>query len=224
MPIPAILASLIPGIIGAGASAIGSMMQGREDAANQEAIIRAQNKVTKRELRRQNRYNRNAADVFTNAVDIFSPERVENRMAKADRQTTGQVTDNLPTDFGSIGTGLAPAALGADEAAFVGKAADENARHADTLGQLLSHDQYLFNNDRALAKTGHKLGRISDFARGSANVANIERAVAGGNVQPQQSIWGPILQAGGTIGSYLAGQGGISLPTKPLIPNSNTMY
>lgn len=211
------LASVLPAVLGAGANALGSMLTGQEEAANAEAAIRARNKVTRRELKRQDKFTRNAAGVFTNALDLFDADRVDTRMQRADNQATGAVVGNLPTDFGSIGTALAPQALQKDAATFTGEGAAEGQKFGDTLGQLLSHDQWLFNNDRALAKTGHKLNRISDSARGSAGVSAIEQAVAGGNAQTPPSIWGPLLQAGGTIGSYLVGQGGIKLPTNPLL-------
>lgn len=211
------LASVLPAVLGAGANALGSMLTGQEEAANAEAAIRARNKVTRRELKRQDKFTRNAANVFTNALDYFDADRVDTRMDKADRQATGAVVGNIPMEFGSIGSALAPAALQEDAATFTGKGAAEGQQFGDSLGQLLSHDQWLLNNDRALSRTGHKLNRISDFARGSAGVSAIEQAVAGGNAQQPPSIWGPVLQAGGTIGSYLAGQGGIKLPVNPLL-------
>lgn len=206
---------LIPLLVagaGAAANAVGSMIQGREEAENEEAAIRARNKAVRQELRRQGKYTRKAADIFTDSLDIYSPDEMASRMADAGATTSGAVAGNLPTDFGSIGSALAPTALAADERAFVNQGAADGQRFAGTLGQLLSHDQYLTENERALAATRHKLDKIADFSRGSARVNQIEQAVAGKNSQQQPSIWGPLLQAGGTIGSYLAGQGGVKLP------------
>lgn len=221
MPLPAILGAILPAVASIGANAIGGMMAGREEAENTEAAIKARNKATKQELKRQNKYNRKAADVFTDSLALFRPNRVDRMMDKADDQATGLVIDNMPVNFGSIGSGLAPPTAAADEKQFAALANRENVRHGLSLGQLLSHDQYLTLTNRALDKRTHDLNRISDFARGSANVNAIEQAVAGGNAQQPPSIWGPVLQTAGTIGAHLAGQGGFpgfSLPTKPLIP------
>lgn len=226
MPLPAILGAVIPALAGSVINAIGQRKAGQEAAENEIAAIKARNKAVNRELRRQNRYTRKAADIFTDAIDIFEPEGIAHRQAKAAKTTGKYVVGNLPTEFGSIGTALAPQALRADEAAFVDRAAGENEAFGQGLADLLAHDQYLNLNQRALAKTGHKLNQISDFARGSAGVNVIEQAVAGKNAQQPPSLWGPVLQAAGTIVPYVAGQGGFnfSLPTNPLLPNSGTMY
>ena len=70
------LIPIIAGAAGAAASGIGSMIQGQEAAANEEAAIRARNQAVQRELRRQGKFTRQAADVFTDSLDIF--KRISN--------------------------------------------------------------------------------------------------------------------------------------------------
>lgn len=203
------LIPIIAGVAGAAASGIGSMIQGREAAANEEAAIRARNQAVQRELRRQGKFTRQAADVFTDSLGIFKPDAIQRRMADADATTTGAVVGNIPTgDFGSIGSMVAPAAMQAEGQQFAAAGAGRGQQFGDSLGQLLSHDQWLTENARVLAAKQRKLNRISDFSQGSARVNQIEQAVAGKNSQEQPSIWGPLLQAAGTVGSYVAGKGG----------------
>lgn len=209
------LLPILGAVAGTAANAIGSAISGQEDAANQEAAIRARNQAVRHELKRQQKFNRRAADVFTDSLGIYAPDAIDSRMASAGQTVGGAVSGNAPTDFGSIGSMLAPSALGADAAAFTGRGAAEGRQFSDSLGSLLTRDQWLEENARLLAKKAHKLALISDASQGSARVNNIEQAVAGQNSQEQPSIWGPLLQAGGTIGSYVAGKGGITNPFAP---------
>lgn len=200
------LIPLIAAGAGIAANAAGSVIQGKEDAANQEAAIRARNQAVQQELKRQGKFNRRAADVFTDSLAMFRPQAIDRRMTQAGGTVANAVSGNLPTEYGSIGSMLAPSPLAADEATFVGRGAAEGRQFGDSLGSILTRDQWLTENARRLAQKAHKLGLISNYAQGSARTNAIEQAVAGPNSQQQPSIWGPLLQAGGTIGSYLAGQ------------------
>lgn len=221
------LIPVIGALAGTAANAIGSVMQGQQDAANQEAAIRARNEAVRQELKRQQKFNRKAANVFTDSLGVYAPDAIDNRMAKAGATVGNAVSGNIPTDFGTIGTMLAPGAMQQDAATFAGRGAAEGQQFGDSLGAILTRDQWLAENARTLAKKAHKLGLISDFAKGSARTNLIEQEVAGPNSQEAPSMWGPILQAGGTIGSYLAGRGGVpnpfqgGAPAASRVPNPN---
>jgi len=206
------LLPIIGALAGTAASAAGSMISGQEDAANQIAAIRARNEAVRQELKRQNKFTRKSADIFTDSLGMYRPEAIARRTADAGQTVGNAVSGNLPTDFGSIGSMLAPSALAADGAMFASRGAAEGQQFGDSLGSILTRDQYLTDNARKLAQKAHKLGLVSDFSQGSARVSNIEQAVAGQNSQQQPSIWGPLLQAGGTVAGYLGGKNQVGIP------------
>lgn len=198
------------------ASAAGSAITGYENSQSQKAMVKARNAATEAELARQHGFQDQAGGVFNDALSLFSPQAVSDRLAAAKSGAGSTIQGNIPGDYGSINTRFAPNAAKAGEAKSIADLFGKSMDRSTNMGNLIGYDQFGFDNKLNLTGTGRQLDTISDFSGNSARVGGLEQEVNANNAYKPPSGLGDLLSIAGTLGGYYGGRG-TTLPTKAAV-------
>lgn len=191
---------LLSDILGFGLTAAGSAQQAREEQKNEKRQIKARNRATHEAVTRDKKYQRRAADVFSQALHV--PAGVPDTIANAGHSAAKDFVGSTPTaaDVGSLllGPNISPEAAAAERAALdrtLGNARDESRR----LGALTGWSEGMGKFGQRLDRYGRRIGDISDIASRMLALTPLARDVAAANATKTASGTGPALSAAGVI-------------------------
>lgn len=197
-------------IAAVGATAAGTMINGKEANDTAAAQANARNAATTAELGRQQAFGDQSRGIFNNSLDTFTNNSTPQALAGTQAGSVNAFNANapLPSSVGTITSPNAPQAVANSEQGRLADTfktiGDRNAAH----GALQGYDQNMFNNNVAIQNAGRKIDTISDISKTSAAVNRTEQNAAFGNAYRPPSGLGDVLKTAGTIGAYSAGGGG----------------
>lgn len=209
----------------AGLSALGSYQDSREQHRNQTNMINARNAATQAELTRQTgsgnntnkmtgqpgapSYQQRAADEFNLSLDAFRPQAQADALVSGQTGAANAFLANAPTRemVGSITSASAPRVVAAHEGNRVADAFGRLDQQNRALGDLTGWTQRAFDNNINLGRRGGNIDTISDFARNSARVNQVEQEADQNNAFRPPSGIGSIFRTLGQVGANYAGRG-----------------
>lgn len=191
--------ALVPALVAAGLSAGGNIVNGMESSATQANQIRARNAATEAELARNKGYQATATGQFDPLLAKFSPGAQSDALVSGQQGVAQAFNANLPTNFGSVGTGHGPAIAGVDEQKRLADAFARSKANADTLANVTGYGKAMDENNRSIVDTGRNLDTTANFARQSAAVGTKEADAAYNNAFKTNSGFGDLLNLAGTL-------------------------
>lgn len=199
-----------PLAIGSGAVGIlGQVLAGIDANKREAAAIKAGNRVTRKELHRQEGYQGQASDAFSSMLGEFAPDAVAGRLGTAQTGASDYLTAANPTaeQIGGVTNRFAQPQANTEQAKSLADVIGRQTGYAQNQGKLMGYGLADSGLGRNLADKGQTINMIGDFARGSASLTPLERTVAQNNAMGQASSLPDILNFLSQIGGYKAGGG-----------------
>ena len=184
-------------------SAGGSIVNAREQAANQKRMANASNAAAEAEIARQHQYQDEAAGAFGNTLSAFQPQAQTDAASKAATDRTAFIESHLTQPPQLAATGATPAAAQSAIGKTILDAFDKSKERARAYAKLGSYDDTMFGNNLALNQGGQKVGMVNNFAQGSSALLPSAQRAGAANAYRAPSGFGDLLKAGGSaLGIY----------------------
>lgn len=199
-------ASLLIG--GAAAGGAGSLIGKNDALANAQREAAARNRVLATGVDKQQGYADANRGEFNNTVGNFTAPNQAGVLSDAQDKRTGTITGNMTApDPGSVPLGDSPAASKSDLAKRMLSVFSAATDRAKAQGKLGGYGDQWLNNGLGVTDTTRNIDTRNNLAAtDAAAIAPLQDAAAAASYKPP-SIWGPLLQAGGTILGGAAGAG-----------------
>lgn len=210
----------------------GGMISRNEANSSAAAQAAARQRVLRESLDRQSALGKEAGGIFKDRMKDYGPGAQKNALADSQASRTADITSNIeapPTAAASTVplAGSAPAVVKGEIAKRMLASFTAATDKAKALGKLGGYSDNWMNNGVGVTDASRRIGTINNFSRGEAAILPGMQDLAQAGAVEQPSIWGPLLTAGGSIMSGMAGKGGAfaSNPfgaTSTPIPPQNT--
>lgn len=205
----------VTGGLGLAASVAGSLISRSEAIKNANAQAAARNAVLKQYTDKQAALENEGRGYLNKTLDTYAPGNTQLQDAQAGRNATISNTVGAASDPNTVPTtNGAPPAVKGEIAKRMLEAFQRSTAHAKALGNTGGYGDQWFNNNVGINDTSRNIGVLNNFSRGNTGILQSQQDLAETAAYKRPSLWGPILQAGGSalLGASGRGFGGAASP------------
>lgn len=203
----------IAGLLGAGLSAAGTMVQQREAQKNAQRQAEARNNELKRTLAKNDQLAQDSRDKFNERQQQVGDDEVANQQQEAtDKRTDALETAvaETPQVEGTVAiSGSAPSVVKSELAKRMGAAVGESKKQAQTLGKLGGYGDTWLNQGFMDQEAGRGIATDANFAAGNMAILPYQQDIAEMRATKPISPLGGLLQGFGSMASSYGGQAGV---------------
>jgi len=209
----------IIGLIGAGASAAGGLVQSNEAQKNAERQAEARNNELKRTLLKNDSLAQDSRSAFNDRVQNSQADdmAVQQKEATDNRQQTldAAVESAPPTATQVALSGDAPTVVKSDLASRMKTAMDAGKKQAQSLGKLGGYGDSWLNQGFKDLEAGRSIAQDANFAAGNSAILPYQQDIAEQRATKPISPLGGLLQGFGSMASSYGGsKAGAPVPKK----------
>ncbi|ALA16076.1 MULTISPECIES: hypothetical protein [Chelatococcus] len=201
---------VLPLLASAALSGAGTVMSAREQNSARQRDAMARLAATDQEIQKQRKFQQEAADIFGNTMQRFTPEQQQaTQQGETDKRTQALV-DNLESNAPNYTppiSGSAPTIVGQTLADAMTKAMDRSKADATRLGKLLGSEGTMLSNSLGLTQGARGISTVNDFSNVSASLFPTRMESIRNAAFKQPSGFGDVLRSGGQLFAYGAGRG-----------------
>lgn len=197
---------------GAALSGTGGYLSAKESADNTAASVAARNAVLQRHLNHQKAYADEASGFFKNRMADYAPGAPAAALTAAQDARTADATGAItkPVSDTIALPGSTPDASRNEIAKRMLTAYQTATDRAKAAAKLGGYGDTSQARALGVADTGRRLGTVGALSQGDMATLQDEQELADAATPKKQSIWGPVLTAGGNAVSWLGGSGKVN--------------
>lgn len=190
-------------------SAGGAAISNSEKNANQRRQIDARNGVLQQSLDRQAKWGDEARGLFDTRLKDYGTETQDEKLTTAQDNRTADITKNMTTPTASDIplSGSTPQVVKGEIAKRMLKTFQQATDRAKAAGKVGGYGDNWMGNNQGVADTARQVGTINNFSQTDASLLGSRQELAAASAPQSNSIWGPLLSAGGNIAAAGAGRG-----------------
>lgn len=194
--------------LGLGASIAGSLISRSEATKNANATAAARNAVLQPYLEKQRGLETEGRGYLDKTLGTYAPGNTQLQDAQDARNATISGTVGNMSDPNTVPTTRgAPPAVKGEIAKRMLDAFQRSTAHAKALGNAGGYGDQWFNNNVDINDTSRNIGVLNNFSRGNTGILQSQQDLAEAAAYKRPSLWGSILQAGGSALLGASGRG-----------------
>ena len=186
--------------IGLGANILGGLISRSDGIENANAIAAARNAVLLDYLKKQKKLEMEGRGHLDTTVGTYAPGNTQLADAQGARMGAIETTQGGMSDPGAVTVSRsAPKNVRGEIAKRMLTAFQDSTARAKAMGSLGGYGDQWSNNAVNIGDTGRKINTLQNFSRGNSAILQSQQDLAQIGATKEPSIWGPVLQAGGSL-------------------------